>query len=68
MTIALGGALRIAGPATVTSEAAGQVVVTVERAGDTLAAARVGYRTADGTAVAGVGLREHGGHARVRGR
>ena len=54
MALALGGALRVAVPATVTSEAAGQAVVTVERTGDTLAAARVGFRTADRTAVAGL--------------
>lgn len=53
MTIAFGGAFHVVTTATVTSEAAGQVTVMVERAGDTLAAARLGFRTADHTAVAG---------------
>jgi hypothetical protein len=60
MTIALGGGVGFDATSTVTGEAASQVVVTVERSGETLSAAapdggavRVPFRTVDRTAVAG---------------
>jgi hypothetical protein len=52
LTVLRGGAIRAAAPPPV-AEGAGQAVVRVERAGETLAPASLAFRTVDRTAVAG---------------
>jgi Domain of unknown function (DUF4394)/Calx-beta domain len=47
------GSARTSTPSTAASEAGGAATVTVQRSGDSLAPASVGYRTVDHTAVAG---------------